>query len=131
MDQFSISNFKDEAIKEYMRLTGQEKGSVTALWHGLHQFLRMVALTEERQVAPTPVDELWHTALKFTEDYRKFCLKAFGRMIHHMPATVPNKPSGYLITRKKAEEMYGALPPSIWPLEDRTDWSVGYLVEGE
>lgn len=32
-------------------------------------------------------DDLWHTFLLFTVDYREFCLKSFGKVIDHEPHT--------------------------------------------
>jgi hypothetical protein len=33
------------------------------------------------------VDELWHEFILFTRDYQDFCRTAFGRFLHHTPAT--------------------------------------------
>jgi hypothetical protein len=32
-------------------------------------------------------DELWHEFILHTREYAAFCRKAFGRMLHHTPAT--------------------------------------------
>lgn len=32
------------------------------------------------------VDDAWHQFILFTKDYNDFCLKAFGRFLHHTPA---------------------------------------------
>ncbi|MCG8335446.1 MAG: peptidylprolyl isomerase [Proteobacteria bacterium] len=37
------------------------------------------------------VDEMWHTFVLFTKQYRKFCFDYFGRFIHHNPTTVDEK----------------------------------------
>jgi len=31
------------------------------------------------------IDEMWHTFLLYSQDYYDFCLKYFGKMIHHAP----------------------------------------------
>lgn len=31
------------------------------------------------------IDEMWHTFILFTREYHEFCLKHFGRYIHHGP----------------------------------------------
>jgi hypothetical protein len=33
------------------------------------------------------IDEMWHMFLLFTRDYSHFCMKYFGRFIHHVPIT--------------------------------------------
>lgn len=32
-------------------------------------------------------DDLWHTFILFTKDYREFCEKSFGKIIDHEPHT--------------------------------------------
>jgi hypothetical protein len=39
-----------------------------------------------------PFDEIWHTFILHTADYRDFCNKYFGRMIDHNPTPVDHKP---------------------------------------
>jgi hypothetical protein len=36
-------------------------------------------------------DELWHEFILHTRHYQEFCAKAFGRFLHHTPATVLSK----------------------------------------
>jgi hypothetical protein len=36
-------------------------------------------------------DELWHEFILHTRHYQDFCTKAFGRFLHHTPATVLSK----------------------------------------
>ncbi|MDX2939740.1 hypothetical protein [Streptomyces ipomoeae] len=31
------------------------------------------------------IDEMWHTFILFTNEYHEFCLRYFGRCIHHAP----------------------------------------------
>jgi hypothetical protein len=37
------------------------------------------------------VDELWHEFILHTRHYQEFCANAFGRFLHHSPATVLSK----------------------------------------
>lgn len=52
--------------------------------------------------APTPgrlgvtdqmliIDEMWHTFLMYTREYHEFCLRSFGRFLHHAPTTTAEK----------------------------------------
>ncbi len=33
------------------------------------------------------LDEMWHNFILFTNDYHEYCLKYFGKFIHHQPST--------------------------------------------
>ena len=33
------------------------------------------------------VDEMWHNFILFTKDYHAFCIKFFGKYLHHLPAS--------------------------------------------
>lgn len=37
------------------------------------------------------IDEMWHTFILYTKDYTSFCLKFFGKYIHHAPTTNSEK----------------------------------------
>lgn len=39
-----------------------------------------------------PLDEMWHTFILHTRDYEQFCMRYFGRMIHHAPESVAAAP---------------------------------------
>ncbi|WP_139556019.1 glycine-rich domain-containing protein [Methylotetracoccus oryzae] len=57
---------------------------------GLCQFF-LVYLKSGRQFVSMPsqiVDDLWHEFILYTKHYQLFCSKAFGRFLHHTPASV-------------------------------------------
>lgn len=39
----------------------------------------------------TALDEMWHCFVLFTPDYTEFCLRFFGRFLHHQPTTLAEK----------------------------------------
>lgn len=39
----------------------------------------------------TVIDEMWHEFMLYSEDYSDFCLKYFGRYIHHLPTHSSDK----------------------------------------
>jgi len=47
---------------------------------------RFLSLESDKPLAPTEaVDKGWHLFILFTADYEAFCMKYFGRFIHHTP----------------------------------------------
>jgi hypothetical protein len=57
---------------------------------GLRQFFIAYLMSGRRFVSmPSRVaDDLWHEFILYTRDYQRFCRKAFGGFLHHMPAVV-------------------------------------------
>ena len=47
------------------------------------------------------IDELWHTFILFTNDYRKFCDTTVGEYIHHDPNVNAEDRNGPLFISKK------------------------------
>ena len=55
------------------------------MFNDLKLFL-FIANTSKDVIAPTgKIDSAWHHFLMYTKDYKDFCLKYFGRFIHHNP----------------------------------------------
>lgn len=81
--------------------------------------LRFLALCEQRDdsgkgvllAPPEAIDTAWHHFILFTEDYEVFCMKFFGRFIHHRPATSRDVMPGNLAvqTYALARKIYGDL----------------------
>ncbi|HKX40317.1 MAG TPA: hypothetical protein VJO99_04115 [Burkholderiaceae bacterium] len=72
---------------------------------GLRQFFLACAQAGGRFVAMPSrvVDSLWHEFILHTRGYEAFCLKAYGRMLHHTPAeALPSEPGGSRKTRQFA-----------------------------
>lgn len=62
--------------------------------YGLKQFFMMNLIKdnlkdigEKSIIMPSKlVDDLWHNFILDTKEYEKFCQKAFGKMLHHIPS---------------------------------------------
>lgn len=57
--------------------------------HALRQFFQVYHRSGYRPIAmPSQVvDDLWHEFILYTKNYQTFCQKAFGRYLHHTPAS--------------------------------------------
>ena len=60
----------------------------------LRQYFRMCQIGGRRNIAmPSQVvDIAWHEFIVFTQLYRRFCRRAFGRFLHHTPAEAMSTP---------------------------------------
>jgi len=74
------------------------------------------------------VDDLWHTFILFTKEYKSFCETHIGRFLHHYPDRIyDGAPGGTNIESNDTLEWYGAFladytalfgatpPAHIWP----------------
>ena len=82
----------------------------------LCKFFESCSITQERCAPSEAIDRVWHAFLQFTREYREFCLSNFGRMIDHDPSSCEENVQPYLHTRKIAEQRFGKLNSSFWPV---------------
>lgn len=65
-----------------------EEKDIELILTGLKEYFHSCNIAGKTIVAmPSQVvDIAWHEFLLFTQEYNKFCQKAFGRFLHHIPA---------------------------------------------
>lgn len=80
------SELRDKVAAEYPSLTLAELGEVE---RALRQFFLVALDAGQRRVAmpSQAVDAMWHEFILSTRRYRDFCQRAFGRFLHHTPAS--------------------------------------------
>ncbi len=88
------------------------------------EFMIVCAVKPGPKVTSGPIDQMWHTFLLFTKDYRAFCEQYLGMFINHEPFEYPS-PDVYLETRAFAKDFFGHLDESLWPKEAKGDCSSG------
>jgi hypothetical protein len=69
---------------------GLDRKDTALVSRGLRQFFIAYLMSGKRFVSmPSRVaDDLWHEFILHTREYQRFCRRAFGSFMHHMPATV-------------------------------------------
>lgn len=90
----------------------------------LKQFLVVCTVKPGVKVTSPEIDEMWHTFLLFTRDYREFCLDALGRFVEHEPFEAA-QPDYYGSTRALAATLFGELDSRFWPASGKADCSSG------
>jgi len=89
----------------------------------IEEYKKFVYLATIQNVAPSyEVDQIWHTHLLFTMDYKKMCQEVLKVELHHKPTDKTEvKTIGkdqYQETKKLYTKVFGYHPPSdIW-----TNW---------
>ncbi|MBE9608134.1 glycine-rich domain-containing protein [Chitinilyticum piscinae] len=84
IDQYT---FPDAVLQRCAREAALDEKAVRRASHALRQYYRMLARTPGVELAmpSRAADELWHTHILFTREYREFCQSAFGRYLDHQP----------------------------------------------
>lgn len=84
IDQFNFGILRER----YLDSTSDSEGGFNEAVAEFKKFLKLIARTDKPlAVLSRRVDELWHTFIIFTPQYRKFCEETFGEFIDHQPHT--------------------------------------------
>lgn len=93
-------------------------------FNALKEFLIVCAAKPGYKVTSDPIDQMWHTFLLFTKDYKAFCEDNLGMFINHEPFEYA-APQAYLETRAFAQEFFGHLDEELWSVNAKADCSSG------
>ena len=86
IDEYTFpKSIEEKIVEKYPHLKASE---VKEVMHALRDYFHVCNIAGKRMVAmPSQVVDLaWHEFILFTQQYDKFCKKAFGRFLHHTPA---------------------------------------------
>lgn len=76
----------DNVVKYFAFRNSVPLTEARSLFSQLDEFL--AAAASSRQVPSLELDEAWHAFILHSKDYADYCLKRFGRFIHHVPNDV-------------------------------------------
>lgn len=88
--QFPLA-LKNKLLLKYPQISSEQ---IVQIEQALKQYFLLSQKTSEVLAMPSQaVDELWHEFILYTKTYQQFCQKAFGRFLHHHPASQLNQQS--------------------------------------
>lgn len=120
-----VMSFQHEKLLErFQNDTGASAEHASRCFKALKQFMVVCAVKPGYKVTSDPIDQMWHTFLLFTKDYREFCEQNLGLFINHEPFETPY-PSAYLETRSFAKAYFGKLDETLWSVDAKADCSSG------
>jgi len=114
----------DRLLRRYAEDHGATIDESRRCFKALKEFLIVCAVKPGYKVTSDPVDQMWHTFLLFTKDYRQFCEDNLGMFINHEPFENA-APEVYLETRAFMEEYFGYLDERLWSANAKADCSSG------
>ena len=85
------------------------------------KFLYLCANTIDRLAPSAEIDNIWHTFILFTKDYRQYCMHFLGKFIDHIPEVAKDteelgepKENCLLNTITHYENVLGELNNEVW-----------------
>ena len=103
----------DSLIERYLKDHGGTKEDAANCFEALKQFLVVCSMTPGSKLVSEPIDQMWHTFLLFTKDYKAFCEEYLGRFIHHTPNGGFPKET-YANTLALAKELFVRVDEKFW-----------------
>lgn len=80
------SYHNDSVVSRFARDYKVNENDALRVFKETKQFLYDCSKSAKPLTPPSKeVDQMWHTFILFTKDYAAFCLKHFGKFIHHTP----------------------------------------------
>lgn len=110
----SMSWYNESIVARYCKDHGVDEEAGRQCFHAFKQFLSVCGTSSVPRAPSNAIDDMWHTALLFTRDYREHCLRSFGRIIDHQPLDAPTDWTVYAATRREAERTFGSLDETYW-----------------
>jgi len=106
----------DRVIKRFIHKINVSHEDASNAFLAMKQFLYAASNFKEACVPSKYIDEMWHTFILFTKDYRDFCEFHFGFFIDHHP-TDHNEENfaRYILFRENAQSIFGSLNTLMWP----------------
>jgi hypothetical protein len=90
----------------------------------LLELIKYLVITNDCKKTTSPsclVDLVWHEFILFTEYYHQFCIKHFGKFIHHSPNSKTNT-TAFNFTLERYKSKYGLPPKNIWINNTVLNW---------
>lgn len=86
LKMLNYKSYKNSAVVErYAKTERLDIERATEHFYALKDFLKLSTATEKPCFPSKDLDEIWHTFILFTKDYKNFCLNILGKFVHHIP----------------------------------------------
>jgi hypothetical protein len=114
----------ERLLQRYMSDNSTTRERAEQAFTAFKQFMVVCAIKPGLKITSEPIDQMWHSFLLFTKDYKEFCDTYLGRFINHAPFEQA-APSIYLETRAFTKNFFGNIDEKFWPVQAKADCSSG------
>lgn len=120
-----IMAYENEPVMlRYIRDYGGIRADALRRFNAMKQYLVTCAVGRGAKVPDKSIDDMWHTFLLFTREYKAFCEEYLGQFVHHQPVG-GFPPQTYTETRALAVQLFGSLDQEFWPDKAKADCGSG------
>ena len=114
----------ERVLQRYMTDNKGTLADAERIFAAFKQFMIVCSIKPGRKITSGPIDNMWHSFLLFTRDYKSFCEQYLGRFINHEPFERA-APYIYLETRAFTKDFFGRIDEKAWPVEAKSDCTSG------
>lgn len=124
----ALTYTNDDVVLAFVETYGISFQAAGAIFHETKKFLWLLVTCQSRGVNPPfitdhilAIDEMWHTFVLFSAEYRDYCFACYGRHVDHEPTT--------RAVKRQAEKDHRANPALVrrrWRSEFRRELSLIY-----
>ena len=116
----AVPSNKDGIIDRIVEEEGISHEEAERRFMGMLQFLKVASVANAPVSPSKAIDSAWHAFILFTIDYAAYCKEHLDRFVHHQPTSAEvNNRDNYVRARTLAEELFGSLDESVWPLPEK------------
>lgn len=114
--------FPMELRNRLQRNTGLDLAQSGRVLEGLRQYFLACLSAQRSPIAKEvgmpskAVDAAWHEFIVLTKEYAAFCLKAFGKYLHHTPGAMMSTPTPAALANTLHQLKQPAIGPAQWAM---------------
>ncbi len=122
----SVMAYRNETVIErFRRDYGNRTSDAEILFEAFKQFMVTCIVTDGPKTTSPAIDDMWHTFVLHTREYRAFCEEYLGGFVEHEPVHDGGAPENYKQTRMTALRVFGQLNEAAWPTKGKSSCSSG------
>jgi|CXWL01.1.fsa_nt_gi hypothetical protein len=115
----------DRVLERFTRDYGNAEVEADRVFESFKQFMVACIVADGPKTTSPTIDDMWHTFVLHTRDYRTFCDEYLGGFIEHEPVHDGGAPENYRATRDLTFRIFGMLDEECWPVQGKSSCSSG------
>jgi hypothetical protein len=137
LDKYEIPSGVLERLKQERPFDKMTDSEIKEIINEFKKFIAILVINHGKdkrvEMVSELVDEVWHTYILFTNEYRTFCEIMVGEYIHHEPNVNPEERHGPLFPYEKKQsteffykehEKYFGRLPKVWKIRKSTTFEI-------
>ena len=115
----------DLVLERFTRDYGDAVVDADRVFESFKQFMVACIVADGPKTTSPTIDDMWHTFVLHTREYRTFCQEYLGGFVEHEPVHDGGAPENYRATRELTTSIFGELDTECWPVQGKSSCSSG------